>query len=158
MSLDVYQSGNITPGGADSTSECTFYGTKTAPRITFRVADADFDASYGSGTADADLSFAASQSKPLEIALEMACNPDRWTVASKTDLFATSLSGVGMEISDIGVVNKSVPNNAGERCKVVMNVGITVPGRAIIPAGAGQTYTWTGPELEIIRTTHSETN
>lgn len=155
LSLNVYQSGNFTPGSATTTSECTFYSPTNAPVITFTVADTDFDATYGAGTADTTQNFTASETKPLSVGLVGQNCDAKWTVSSATSLYSTVLTGMGMTIADTSDVTVPAAADAGDRCVSDMTVSTTIPGGMGEPAAAGQTYTWTGPTLQIIRTTHT---
>jgi hypothetical protein len=163
MSLNVYASGNLTAGSANTTSECTFYNPIEAPNITFSVdTTTEFVAKYGTSEADAERNFIPIEAKALLINLSdsgSACD-EMWTNTASTKLFGENeggtLSGLGMTIGDSSSVPKSAAADAGERCVQNLTVLTTIPGDMGIPEGAGQEYTWTGPTINIVRSVHQD--
>lgn len=157
--INVYSSGNLGTGTATTNSECSFYTPVTAPVISWSITDANFDATYGASTADTNLDFELSSSLPLTIDLQnkaagaTAAQCDDSFEVNDLDLFLGALTGVGMTIPTVADVTSPVATDAGDRCVTSVTVGTTIPAITTQPAAPGVDYTWTGPTLQIVRST-----
>lgn len=162
--INVYSSGNLGTGTATTNSECSFYTPVTSPVITWSISDAEFDATYGGSTADTNLDFELSSSLPLNIDLQdkvagsSAADCDDSFEVNSLDLFLGTLSGVGMTIPTVNDVTSPVATDAGDRCETSVTVGTTIPAISTQPAAPGVDYTWTGPTLQIVRSTSEVDN
>jgi len=149
--FDVHSTGNLdTTPTLDSHNECTFYGegNVTRPIVAMTIADADFTATYDSGTADTNLDFSLDADNALDIAWSATdCNV-KWT-QSGLNLHASALTGTLLTIPVIGNVTDPVADGlagSNDRCQEDIGFTVTIPAN-MKPASPGQTYTWTGPTL-----------
>ncbi len=161
--ISVYSSGNLGTGTKDATTECSFYTPVTSPVITWSAQDPSFTATYLSGgvpTNDTGLDFELSESKPLTVDLEekvagtTAINCDDSFEVNDLNLYALSLTGVGLTIPTVSDVTSPVATGEGDLCTTKLSIATTIPGgENLKPEAPGVDYTWTGPTLQIVRST-----
>lgn len=158
--INVYSSGNLGTGTATTNSECSFYTPEVAPIITYSINDANFAATYGSSVSDPGLDFVLSESLPLAIDLQektagtSATTCDDMFSVTDVNLFGTTnLSAVGMTIPTVSDVTSPVATDQGDRCETTASISTTIPAITTQPAQPGVDYTWTGPTVQIVRST-----
>lgn len=162
--INVYSSGNLGTGTESTNSECSFYTPVESPVLTWSISGADFVASYldeGVATNDAPLDFELSSSLPLTIdlqnkaagddSLDGTC--DAIFEVNDLDLYIGALSGIGVTIPTVSDVTNPVPTDEGDRCETSVRVATTIQGIDTQPAAPGVDYTWTGPTVQIVRST-----
>lgn len=162
--INVYSSGNLGTGTESTNSECSFYTPVESPVLTWSISDADFAATYvedGTTKTDLPLDFELSSALPLEIDLQnkaagalldgVAC--DASFEVNDLDLYIGALSGIGVTIPTVSDVTSPVATDAGDRCVTSVRVGTTIQSIDTQPAAPGLDYTWTGPTVQIVRST-----
>ena len=151
--LNVYSSGNVTPGDRTAFGECTFYSAKTRPIVTVSISDDAFTAKAtgidGSGEARSDTAMnfgAVSGTNEFNVdATPVSCGSP-WTV-SDAGLAGTEagLRHVLTTISTLVGVNGRVTDElSNDRCVTDLNVNISIPD-LMTPTHPGETYVWEGP-------------
>ena len=148
--LTVGLSGSQSATALSGTStDCSFYNNRETADVTFGLITSNtFDATYGSGTEDSAMDFTLTQGGGLDIVADVtACTDFTATPQSFLDLTSpTSVFGLGASF----VENKYTGSASGsERCSPTITVGIDVKASTAVPAGAGQQYSFAGPELVI---------
>lgn len=162
--INVYSSGNLGTGTATTNSECSFYTPRESPVLTWSITGADFVASYedeGVSNTDAPLDFELSAEKPLTIdlqekvaetdSLDGTC--DAIFEVNDLDLYIGALNGIGVTIPTVSDVTNPVPTDGGDRCETSVRVATIIQGIETQPAAPGLDYTWTGPTVQIVRST-----
>jgi len=149
--LNVYSSGNVTPGDRSTFGECTFYSSPTRPIVTVSISDDAFTAKAtgidGSGEARSDTAMnfgAVSGTNEFNVdATPVSCGSP-WTV-SDAGLAGTEagLRHVLTTISTLGGVDDRV-TSTNDRCVTDLNVNISIPD-LMTPTHPGETYVWEGP-------------
>lgn len=148
--LTVGLSGSQSATALSGTStDCSFYNNRETADVTFGLITSNtFYATYGSGTEDKAMDFTLTQGGGLDIVADVtACTDFTATPQSFLDLAdPTSVFGLGASF----VENKYTGSASGsERCSPTITVGIDVKASTAVPAGAGQQYSFAGPELVI---------
>ena len=139
--LNVYSSGNETPGDRFTFGQCTFYSAPTRPIVTVSIEDDAFSATAEGGGVDALMNFAAIEGNEFNVVLDPTCIAP-WTVTSAA-LKTAALSSIITTIATVGIVEDRV-TDSNDRCATNLNVNINIPG-AKTPTYPGQTYVWEGP-------------
>jgi len=141
--LNVYSSGNETPGDRFTFGQCTFYSAPTRPIVTVSIADDAFSATAEGGGVDAPMNFAAITGNEFNVVVDPTCVAP-WTVTSAA-LKTAALSSIITTIETVGIVDDRV-TGSNDRCATNLNVSIDIPG-AKTPTYPGQRYVWEGPDF-----------
>lgn len=151
-SLTVGLSGSQSATAISGTStKCSFYNNREAADVTFELTTADeFTATYGpSNLPDEDMDFTLEDGGGLDIEADLTgCAADYTTTAInfREITAATRLLGLPGE----AVENKYTGSASGsERCTPTITIGIDVKESSAVPAGAGLSYSFSGPSLII---------
>lgn len=147
--LTLGLSGYLAPEGAASggtSTECSFYNAKKQGQAEFKLATADtFTASYGtSNTADTDMDFSLAEGGGLGVEADVSGCTD----FTSNDAAFTAINDLE-EIFLKSTVDNIYGGGAAPKCSPDILVSTTIPASAGAPAGAGQDYSFTGPELTI---------
>lgn len=160
--INVYSSGNLGTGTDSTNSECSFYTPVEAPVLTWTISGSEFVATYVDDevvASDEPLDFSLTTELPLTIDLdekEAAVASDTCDEAFKVNdlnLHTDELSGIGMSIPTVSDVTSPVATDSGDRCVTSLTVSTTIHSIDTQPAAPGVDYTWTGPMLQIVRST-----
>lgn len=151
--LTLGLSGYLAPEGAASggtSTECSFYNAQKQGQAEFKLATADtFTATYGtSNTPDADMDFTLTQGGGLGIEADVSGCTDFTNTDASFTAIATDATGLE-EIFLKSTVNNIYGAGVAPKCSPDIVVSTTIPASAGAPAGAGQDYSFTGPELTI---------
>ena len=151
--LNVYSSGNVTPGDRTTFAECTFYSSPRRPIVTVSISDDAFTATAVVGGADTSMDFEA-----ISVTNAFNVNATDDTCGSPWTVNNAGLSGVGVALSEVlttiatvgGVDDRVTSTN--DRCATDLNFSINIPD-GMTPLYAGQTYEWEGPGFTTALTT-----
>jgi len=151
--LNVYSSGNVTPGDRSTFGECTFYSSPTRPIVTVSIEDDAFTATAVVGGADTSMDFEA-----ISVTNAFNVNATDDTCGSPWTVINAGLSGEGVALSEVlttiatvGGVDGRV-ESTNDRCATDLTFSINIP-EGMTPVYAGQTYNWEGPGFTTALTT-----
>jgi len=151
--LNVYSSGNATPGSRTTFEECTFYSSPRRPIVTVSISDDEFIATAVDGGADTAMDFEAiSVTNAFNVSATVDACVGPWTVTNAgLSGEGVALSEVLTEIATVGEVESRV-TTTNDRCATDLNFSINIP-EGMTPLYAGQTYNWEGPGFTTALTT-----
>jgi hypothetical protein len=155
LTLGLSGSTDENAGISGSSTECSFYNDEQQGAAKFTLGDVTtFDATYMDGTAqeDADMDFTLTEGDGLDL----VANIESCTGFSKNDAdfrLAAATANVFAKTS----VDNLYAAAAGPRCSPSIAVSTTIPESNGAPAGAGKTYSFTGPSLVITLVTEDYT-
>lgn len=149
--LTIRKSG--TDQGADSFSDCSFFGSKTDPTLLAEVDGTKFDATYGgSNTEDTGMDFtiATDGNSGFKVkAGECTANTDVWNenVDGKFLTDSYLVSPVLTFTSNADVNNSLTSETDTQECQSDFTYEVTIPAGKT-PDSPGETYSYTGPSVE----------
>jgi hypothetical protein len=157
--LTIRKSG--TDAGADSFSNCSFFGSKTNPILYAEVGGTAFDATYGgSNTEDTGMDFTIAidntrdENSGFKVdAGQCTNNTDVWNedVNGNTHHFLTDTytDSPMLSFTSNADVNNSLTSGADtQECQSDFTYEVTIPADQT-PSNPGETYSYTGPSVEI---------
>lgn len=147
--LTLGLSGYLAPEGAASggtSTECSFYNAKEQGQAEFKLATADtFQATFGaSNTDDDDMDFSLTDGGGLAV----EANVSGCSGFTNNDAAFTAVNDLE-EIFLKSTVDNIYGAGLAPKCSPDILVSTTIPASSGAPAGAGQDYSFTGPELTI---------
>ena len=133
-------------GTTGTSTECSFYNDPQPGYARFSLGSTTtFDATYGSGIEDSAMDFTLTEGLGLDIAANLDACPATF---SKTDA-DFRLADQSADVFFMSTMANLYGTGEGPRCAPNITVSTTIPASVDAPAGAGQTYSFTGPTLTI---------